>query len=112
MSKYMQLRTTVAAHYQNDLQDNYPNLARRLTTLAPDMVERNATLYEIAGQVDQLLYKFDTSFLREILLQHLDNLRNLYKKIEENIADWNLVQADKLLYQLEDVFEKIDSQLE
>jgi hypothetical protein len=80
--------------------------------LAPDLVDRNPSLYEIAGQLDKLLYAFDGTLLREKLLRHRDNLKNLHKSIEENIADWNLAQADRLLYQLEDAFTKIESELE
>ena len=39
-------------------------------------------------------------------------IRNLYKNIEKNIADWNLAQADLLLYKLEDIFDKIEYELE
>jgi len=112
MSKYMQLKVNVSPYYQTDLEGTYPNLARRLRTLAPDLVDRNPSLYEIAGQTDKLLYTFDGTPLREILLQHRENLKNLHKGIEENIADWNLAQADRLLYKLEDIFEKIESGLE
>jgi hypothetical protein len=75
------------------------------------LVERNLSLYELAGQIDKLLYKFDGTPVREALLRHRENLRNLHKSIEENIADWNLAQADQLLYKLEDEFDKIESEL-
>lgn len=110
MSKYMHLTITILPHYQNDLGETYPNLARRLRTLASDLVERNPSLYEIAGQLDKLLYTFDGTPLREVLLRHRDNLQNLHKSIEENIANWNLAQADRLLYKLEDEFDKIESE--
>ena len=106
----MQLAVTVLPHYQNDLKDTYPNLARRLKTLAPDLVARNPSLYEIAGQLDKLLYKFDGTPLREVLLRHREGLRDLHKSVEENIANWNLAQADHLLYQLEDIFDGIESE--
>jgi len=44
-------------------------------------------------------------------LRQRDNLRSLHKSIEENIADWNLAQTDRLLYELEDIFDKIESEL-
>jgi hypothetical protein len=34
-------------------------MARHLRRLAPDLVERNPSLYAIAGQLDKLLYTFD-----------------------------------------------------
>lgn len=112
MSKCMHLTVTVVPYYQRDLEEAYPKLARRLKSLAADLVERNPSLYGIAGQLDKLLYTFDGTPLRDVLLRHRENLRNLYKSIEENIADWNLAQADRLLYKIEDVFDKIESELD
>lgn len=112
MSKYLHLTVTVLPYYQTDLEGTYPNLARRLRTLARDLVERNPSVYEIAGQLDKLLYTFDATPLREVLLRHRENLRNLHKSIEENLADWNLAQADQLLYKIEDIFDQIESELE
>jgi hypothetical protein len=108
----MQLKITVIPYYQKDLEDTYPNLASRLRSLVSELVERNPSLYEIAGQLDKLLYVFDGTPLREVLLRHREDLRNLHKSIEENIADWNLAQADRLLYKVEDIFDKIESELE
>jgi hypothetical protein len=75
-------------------------------------VERNPSLYEIAGKLDKLLYQFDGTPLREVLMRHREALKSLHKSIEGDIADWNLAQADRLLYKLEDIFEKIESELE
>jgi hypothetical protein len=111
MSQYMQIKVTVNPYYQNSLEDNYPNLARNLKALARDLAERNPSLYELAGQVDQLLYKFDGTPVREVLLRHKDSLKTLHKNIEGNIADWNLAPADQLLYKLEDIFDRIESEL-
>ena len=112
MSKYMQLTVAVLPYYQKDLEDTYPNLSHRLQTLASDLVKRNPSLYEITGQLDKLLYQFDGTPLREVLLRHREALKNLHKCIEGHIADWNLAQADRLLYKLEDIFDKIESELE
>jgi hypothetical protein len=111
MSKYMQLSVTVNPYYQKNLADHYPNLAQNLKALEPDLVERNPSLYELAGQLDKLLYKFDGTPVREVLLRQRDNLRSLHKSIEEHIADWNLAQADRLLYEMEDIFDNIESEL-
>ena len=111
MSKCMHLTVTVLPYYLKDLEETYPNLARHLKTLASDLVERNPSLYEIAGQLDKLLYTFDGTPFRDVLLRHRENLRNLHKSIEEKIADWNLAEADRLLYKIEDVFDKIESEL-
>ena len=112
MSKYMRLTVTVLPYYyQKDLEGTYPNLAGHLRTLDADLVAQNPSLYAIVGKLDKLLYTFDRTPLRDVLLRHRENLRNLHKSIEENLADWNLAQADQFLYKIEDAFDKIESEL-
>ncbi|MGO8761447.1 MAG: hypothetical protein ACLP2P_12135 [Desulfobaccales bacterium] len=111
MSKYMQLTVTVNPYYQKNLEDTYPNLTRWLKALDRGLLEHNPSVYAIAGQLDKLLYAFDGTPVREVLLRHKENLRDLHKRIEVNIADWNLAQADQLLYKMEDLFDKIESEL-
>jgi hypothetical protein len=112
MSKYMHLTVTVAPYYPKDLEETYPKLARKLKSLASDLMDRNPSLYGIAGQFDKLLYTFDGTPVRDVLLRHKENLQNLHKSIEANIADWNLAEADRLLYKIEDAFDKIESELD
>jgi hypothetical protein len=111
MSKHMQISVTVSPYYHQELGDAYPKLARHLGYLDPELVKRHPSLYELAGNLDKLLYQFDRTPLREVLLQHRDKVLQLHKTIEKDIADWNLAQADKLLYQLEDSFDDIEAQL-
>ena len=87
MSKYMHLTITVVPYYPRDLEETYPKIRRYLKSLASDLMERNPSLYGIAGQLDQLLYTFDGTPFREVLLRHRENLRTLHKSIEEDIAD-------------------------
>jgi hypothetical protein len=112
MSKYMHLTVTVVPYYPGDLEGTYPKLARYVKFFKSDLAEQNPSLYAIAGQVDKLLYASDGTPFRDVILRHKDNLRDLHKGIEENIAGWNLAQADKLLYKIEDAFDKIESELD
>ena len=112
MSKYMQLTVTVSSYYPKDLEGTYPKLARYLGFLDSSLTSRNPSLYELAVQLDQLLYRHDGTPLREVLLRHSEKLRNQYKIIQDNIADWNLAQADKLLYRIEDTFDEIELELD
>jgi hypothetical protein len=111
MSKYMQLTVTVRPYYPRDLERTYPNLERYLRHLDADLVTRNPSLYELVGQLDQLLFRSEGTQLRAVLLRHREKLRDLHKNIRENIADWKLAQADRLLYDIEVVFEEIESEL-
>jgi hypothetical protein len=112
MSKHMQLTITVRPYYKNGLDAPYPKLARHLSYLAPELVTGNPSLYELAGQLDQLLYRFEGTMLKEVLLRHREPLLKAHKNIEENIADWKLAQADRLLYEIEDLFDAVESELD
>ena len=66
----------------------------------------------VVEQIDKLLYRIDGTSIREILIQHKDNLKNIFSTIQKHIANWNLSKADKLLYSIEDIFEEIESELD
>jgi hypothetical protein len=112
MSKTMQITVSVKPYYHADFQDVYPKLARHLGYLDRELVQQNPSLYQLAGRLDELLLKYDSTPLREVLLPQRDKLLQLHKDIEKHIADWNLAQADKLLYKLEDVFDDLEARLD
>ena len=107
----MQIKVTIQPFYTKDFEQLYPKLVRTLKTAAPDLIKQDPTLYELAGQLDKLLYHSDGTPLREILIQHKEELKKTYVAVQDHIADWNLSKADKLLYRLEDIFEDIESNL-
>jgi hypothetical protein len=111
MSAHMQIAVTVTPYYQEEFGKTFPKLARHLGYLDAALVKSNPSLYALAGKLDKLLYAFDGTELREVLLRHREGILSLHKNIEENIADWNLAQADKLLYKVEDIFEEIEAEL-
>ena len=112
MSKYMQLTVRILPYYKKGLMETYPRVARRFSYLDETWVQRNPSLLEIVGDLDKLLYKLegDPPF-RELLLQHRSALHKLYEDIEERIADWQLSKADRLLYEMEDIFDEIEEEL-
>jgi hypothetical protein len=112
MSKYMHLTVTIRPYYPKNLEQTYPKLARHLKNLDSDLVERNPSLYELVGQLDKLLHAFEGTKFREVLSRRREELLQLHQSIEANIADWNLAQADPLLYKIEDAFDKIESELD
>jgi hypothetical protein len=111
MSKHMQITVTVNPYYQEEFEQAFPKLARHLSYLDADLVKRNPSLYELVTRLDKLLYAFDGTKLREVLLPHREKLLSLQKSIEENIGSWNLAQADRFLYDIEDIFDEIEDEL-
>jgi hypothetical protein len=112
MSKHMQLTTKIKPYYKKGLAGVYPRFAHRLRLLDPDWLETEPSLFEIVKHLDRLLYKSEADPpFRAILRQHKDKLHDLYERIEEQIADWHLAEADKRLYDIEDVFDDIEKEL-
>jgi hypothetical protein len=111
MSTHMQIAVTVTPYYQEDFEQTFPKLARHLGYLDAALVRSNPSLYALAGKLDKLLYTFDGTEVREVLLKHREQLQGLYKKIEAEIADWHLAEADKLLYKIEDIFTEVEGEL-
>ncbi len=112
MSQHMQITVTIRPFYKKSFESTYPRLARHLAYQDPGLVEKNPSLYELAGQIDMLLYHYDGTPLRQVLLDQKEQLTQTFHAIEENIADRNLAEADKLLYTLEDIFDDIEYHLD
>lgn len=112
MSKYMQLQVRIRPYYKKDFQKIYPRIARGLEYLGEESSEKDPSLFQLVGKLDQLLYQLQADPpVREIVLKHKTKLHELYERVEENIADWHLAKADQLLYQMEDVFDEIEREL-
>ncbi len=111
MSKHMQLTVSVRPYYEKGIEAVYPNLAKLLGRLDMGWMQKNPSLYEIVERLDKILYKAEGTRLREVLLTRRDALLKLFQSIQANIADWRLAEADRLLYQMEDIFESIEADL-
>lgn len=112
MSKYMQLEVRVTPYYKKDMASDFPNIFRGLNYLNTTWQEKEPSFFDIVEKLDKLLYDLEGNPpFREILLKHQDKLRKLHKDVEAHIADWDLAKADKALYQMEDVFDKIEWEL-
>ena len=109
MSKHMQLTVRVRPYYQGGLKAVYPKIARHIGKVDKSLIEEDHSLYDLVGKLDQLLYALDgDAAFKKILLKHKGTLSDCYRQIQVHIADWELAQADKALYALEDVFDKIE----
>ncbi len=112
MSKHMQIRIKILPYYKGKMEGAYPKLTRHLGYLDTQWANENLSLYDLAEQLDQILYHYEGTRLREALLPHGDKLKKLQKEIETKVAEWKLSDADQLLYQLEDIFEEIEWKLD
>lgn len=111
MSKHMQLTVTVRPYYQKDLEGTYPNLERLLRHHDPVLAHGNPSLFDLVGQLSQIPTRCEGSQLSKVFSRHREKLRDLHERIREHIADWKLAQADRLLYEMEDVFDEMETDL-
>lgn len=112
MSKHMQLTVRIRPYYRKGLAGVYPEIARRLNYLDEGWVAEEPSLFQIVGRLDKLLYELEADPpFREIVLEYKTKLHKYYEDIETQIADWHLAQADKLLYEIEDIFDEIEAEL-
>ncbi|RLB84241.1 MAG: hypothetical protein DRH24_05610 [Deltaproteobacteria bacterium] len=113
MSKTMQLTVRVRPYYKKDMKSDYPKISKALGYVDEAWAEEGPSFFDIVGKLNKLLYELEGNPpVRKILLKHKDELRKLHKKVEEHIADWNLAKADKMLYQMEDIFDEIEWKLD
>jgi hypothetical protein len=109
----MQLTVKVRGHYQDRFGTAYPKIAGHLSPIDEAGVDADPSLFDLVGKLDKLLYALDGDpGMKQILLKHQNKLTKLYKEIEGHIADWELAQADKVLYTLEDLFDEIEWDLD
>jgi hypothetical protein len=112
MSKYMQMKVTIAPYYPKGFEKQYPKLAHALSLIDKAIVGKEPGLFELVGRLDKLLYQLEGNEpVRKILLQHRQKLFELYEDIEGDIADWQLAKADQALYKMEDTFDEIEREL-
>ena len=84
-------------------------IAGHLSRIDETWVDVDPSLFDLVGKLDKLLYALDGNpDLKQTLLKHKDKLVKLHQEIQAHIADWELAQADKALYALEDVFDEIE----
>lgn len=109
----MQLTVRALPYYKNGLKGTYPAVARELIRSGSSWKAEEPSLLDIVAEFDRFLYEsVGNPSVREILLEHRTKLRSLHEKIQTHIADWNLAEADKILYQIEDIFDDIERELD
>lgn len=112
MSRHMQIKISVTPCYDKNLEAAYPKLGGILRRGSRIPADRDPSLYELAGKVDELLYHFDGTELREVLLKHAKKLQEAFNQARDSIADRNPSRADTFLYAIEDIFDEIEADLD
>ncbi len=110
MSRTMQI--TVGVEPERSLTTSYPNLARSFETIAPGLLGPSPSLLTICQRIDEVVAELQQTTLGRLLEGQASELRRAGRRVEELLADWKLAEADQVLYELEDRFEALESELE
>jgi hypothetical protein len=106
------MKVSILPFYKKGFKGVYPRIARGLEYIDENWAEKDLSLFEITGQLDKILYQLEADPpVREVVLKYKSKLHGLYESIQEQIGDWHLAEADKLLYQMEDIFDEIEREL-
>ena len=112
MSKHMQLVVQVNPYYKNGLEGIYPRVADALDSVLNSKTDSPLSLFDIVGKLDRVLYELEGNPpFRKIFLGHQQKLQKLHMDAQALIADWKLAEVDKILYQMEDIFDDIEWEL-
>ena len=111
MSRTMQLTVEVKPQYAQSFSASYPNLARSLEVIAPGLIGPTPSLLEICQRLDEIVDRLKETALGRLLDAQADELRRGARRVEELVADWKLAEADQVLYQVEDRFDVLESEL-
>jgi hypothetical protein len=104
----MQLNVQIRPSYEDSFERAYPAVARRLRSADETVLKYGSSPYEIVEKWDALLAEIRDQRFKDLLLRYKGRLQGLHKKIEDEIVDWHLGEADRMLYIMEDIFEEID----
>jgi hypothetical protein len=108
----MQIRVRIEPYWKPPLKQELPRLSALIAEVDYDLIEDEPsllTLIEHLGRVHDS--PGADPRLKEVLASRAPGLFELRRKVEELIGEWRLGEADRVLYQIEDVFGEMDRDL-
>lgn len=110
MSRYMQVDIRLMAFYEKHFEKAFPNLTAFLRQVGyHDLVEKDPCLYHL---IDQLIMIADSPNTppesKGRLRPYVVKLKALKAQAREYLLARRLNDLDRLLYQIEDVFEDLE----
>ena len=112
MSKVMQIRVRVEPYWARSLKADLPRLGPALAEVDYDLVDQNPSLLTIIEHLGRLTDNpaLDTA-VKQALVKRGPELLALRRAVDDALGEWRLSEADKVLYQIEDIFFEIDKSL-
>jgi hypothetical protein len=107
----MQLSAEILPYYQSSFSQTYPRLARRLELWVPDLVSKGPPLYTLTEHLEEILGQAEDTEFGRTVEPRLATLRALHDRVQAALAEWSFEEADRLLYQMEDLYDEIDADL-
>ena len=113
MSKYMQIDIRIIPFYEKRFEKRFPNIAEMLRQVSyKEVVEKETSFYEMADSLEAIADSPDTpSGIRDKIGPYAEKIMGLKQIAREHLLSRRLNELDKVLYQMEDMFEDLEQAL-
>ncbi len=113
MSKYMQIDIRIVPFYEGSFSRCFPKLFEFLREIGyASYVEEDKSLYQMVDILESIVKNESVSEdYRERVEPFFRKAKEIKKEAREMLLSRKLDDLDKLLYQLEDLFEDLDREL-
>ncbi|MGM0428571.1 MAG: hypothetical protein ACQEQ7_15205 [Thermodesulfobacteriota bacterium] len=113
MSRYMQIDIRLNPFFEKPFEKTFPNLAHFLRQRSyKELVEKDPSLYHLTDPLVMIAESPNTpADIKERLRPYVMKLDSLKEQAREHLLARHLNELDRLLYQMEDVFEDLEGAL-
>ena len=113
MSKYMQIDIRLIPFYEKPFKKAFPKIADLLKEMDYTRpLEKDISLYDLVDYLEDMTHSpAIASDLKERLRQALNQLMPMKEVAREQLLSRRLNDLDRTLYQMEDLFEALESGL-
>ena len=114
MSKYMQIDVRIIPFFKENFAKTFPEIYKFLRDIGYESyVSEDKSLYELVDVLESVVKNPDISeHMRDKLSPYCRKALEIKKEAREMLLSRKLKELDKLLYQLEDVFEDLNREIQ
>jgi len=113
MSQYMQIDVRIVPFYEKPFEKNFPEIAALLKSASyGEDLEGDVSLYVLVDSLVSLSrHPMTPSAIKEKIGPYADRMAPVKRMARESLTARKLNELDQFLYQIEDLFEDLESNL-
>lgn len=113
MSQYMQIDVRIVPFYEKPFEKKFPRIAALLRSASyAEAFEEEVSLYVLVDSLVSLSrHPMTSSAVKEKIRPYADRMVPVKRMARESLTSRKLNELDQFLYQIEDLFEDLESKL-